>query len=113
MNKDTCLYAIVRFTPFVGAGEFANVGIILMALAQRHFAFRLLIQRHGRVMHFFEQLDAQVFNTTMKHLRDELGHVAGVLRQHRFDPRETFNDVALARTPVPLSRPAENFYTHQ
>jgi hypothetical protein len=97
MKKIPCLYAIVRFTPFVETGEFANVGIILIAPTQRHFAFKLMIQKHSRVTHFFEQLDAQVFKATMKHLRDELERVAGVLRQHGFDPRDAFNDGAFAR----------------
>jgi len=98
MKKTPCLYAIVRFTPFVETGEFANVGIILMAPAQCHFAFRLMIQKHSRVTHFFEQLDAQVFKATMKHLRDELERVVGVLRQHGFDKRYKFNDVEFVRS---------------
>ena len=97
MKKIPCVYAIVRFTPFVETGEFANVGIILMAPVQRHFAFKLMIQKHSRVTHFFEQLDAQVFKATMKHLRNELERVAGVLRQHGFDKRYKFNDLELAR----------------
>ncbi|MGD9887665.1 MAG: DUF3037 domain-containing protein [Halothiobacillaceae bacterium] len=97
MKKTPCLYAIVRFMPFVETGEFANVGIILMAPAQRHFAFKLMIQRHARVTRFFEPLDAQVFKATMKHLQAELERVAGVLRQHGFDKRYKFNDIEFAR----------------
>lgn len=97
MKKIPCLYAIVRFTPFVETGEFANVGIILMAPAARHFAFKLMIQKHARVTHFFEQLDAQVFKNTMKNVREELERAAALLRQHGFDKRFKFNDVDFAR----------------
>jgi len=97
MKKMPCLYAIVRFTPFVETGEFANVGIILMAPAERHFAFKLMIQKHGRVTRFFEQLEAHVFKATMRQLREELERTAGVLRQHGFDRRHKFNDVDFAR----------------
>jgi len=97
MKKIPCLYAIVRFTPFVETEEFANVGIILMAPAQRHLAFKLMIQKHSRVTHFFEQLDAQVFKTTMKHLRDELNRITGMLHQRGFESLNTLNDAAFAR----------------
>lgn len=97
MKKIPCLYAIVRFTPFVETGEFANVGIILMAPAARHFAFKLMIQKHARVTHFFEQLDALVFKNTMKNVREELERAADLLRQHGFDKRFKFNDVDFAR----------------
>lgn len=97
MKKIPCLYAIVRFTPFVETGEFANVGIILMAPAARHFDFKLMIQKHARVTHFFEQLDAQVFKNTMKNVREELARAKTLLRQHGFEKRLEFKDVDFAR----------------
>ncbi|UZR30945.1 DUF3037 domain-containing protein [Methylococcus mesophilus] len=97
MKKMPCLYAIVRFTPFVETGEFANVGIIMMAPEQRCFEYKLMIQRHARVTHFFEQLDAKVFRATMRNLREELNRAAGVLRRHGFDKRLKSNDVDFAK----------------
>ena len=49
MNKVACQYAIVRFAPFVETGEFANVGIIMMAPKQRFFAFELELKRYKRI----------------------------------------------------------------
>lgn len=97
MKKTACLYAIVRFMPFVETGEFANVGIVIMAPEQRFFAFKLMVQRHARVMHFFEQLEAKVFRATMRNLQEELDRATGVLRRHGFDKRLKVNDVDFAK----------------
>ena len=79
-NKIPCLYAVVHFAPFVETGEFANVGIIMMAPEQRYFGFKLMGRRHSRVTHFFEQLEAKVFRATMNTLREELDRAGGMLR---------------------------------
>ncbi len=97
MRRIPCLYSIVRFAPFVETGEFANVGVIMIAPEQRFFEFRLLIQRHSRITHFFEQLDAGVYKATMRNLEEELNRVAGVLRRHGFDKRLKANDVEFAK----------------
>jgi hypothetical protein len=97
MNKTPCLYAVVRFAPFVETGEFANVGIVLMDPERRFFGFKLMGRRHARVTHFFEQLESQVFRATMNTLRDELERTRGLLRQHGFDKRLKSNDVDFAK----------------
>lgn len=97
MKKTACLYAIVRFIPFVETGEFANVGIVMMAPEQRFFAFKLMTRRHKRVTHFFEQLEAKVFHATMRNLQEELNRATGVLRRHGFDKRLKINDVDFAK----------------
>lgn len=97
MKKIPCLYSIVRFAPFVETGEFANVGVIMIAPEQRFFDFKLLIQRHSRITHFFEQLEPKVYRATMRNLREELTRVAGLLRQHGFDRRLKVNDVEFAK----------------
>jgi hypothetical protein len=97
MRKIPCLYSIVRFAPFVETGEFANVGVIMIAPEQRFFDFKLLIQRHSRITHFFEQLEPKVYRATMRNLREELARVAGLLRQHGFDRRLKVNDVEFAK----------------
>ena len=40
MNQTPRLYSIVRFMLFVETGEFANVGVIMIAPEQRHFDFK-------------------------------------------------------------------------
>lgn len=108
MNKFASLYTIVHFAPFVETGEFANVGIVMMAPDQRYFGFKLMGRRHSRVTHFFEQLDPKVFRTLLGSLREELDRVASMLRQHGFDRRLRNNDVDFAkRMFLEIVRPRE------
>jgi hypothetical protein len=97
MNKIPCIYSIVRFSPFIETGEFANVGVIMLAAQHRFFDFKLLIGRYGRVTRFFEQLEPKVYRATMLNLREELTRVQSLLRQHGFDRRMKTNDVEFAK----------------
>lgn len=97
MNKTGCLYSIIHFAPFVETGEFANVGIVMMAPEQRYFGFKTMGLRHSRVTRFFDQLDAKVFRATMKTVREELDRASVMLRQHGFDKRLKTNDVEFAK----------------
>ncbi|WP_308389590.1 DUF3037 domain-containing protein [Acidithiobacillus sp. AMEEHan] len=85
MKKIPCLYAIVRFAPFVETEEFANVGIVLLAPTEQYFDFRLLDRRHARVTRFFAELKPGIFNTSMRKLREELQRVAVLLREQDRD----------------------------
>ncbi len=96
MNKVACQYAIVRFAPFVETGEFANVGIIMMAPKQRFFAFELELKRYGRITRFFEDVDAKLYKKTLYNLKDELDRVTDVLKAHGFDKRLKTNDIDFA-----------------
>ncbi len=82
-----CHYAIVRFTPFVETGEFANVGIVLFSPSARFFGFKLLINRYARVTNFFDELDSKIFRSSMKMFREEMDRISGVLRQMGTDHR--------------------------
>lgn len=93
MKKIPCQYAIVRFTPFIETGEFANVGIVMMAPNERYFGFKLLkTRRHGRITKFFEELEAKVFRAAMADLKEELERVHDVLKVHCFDRSLKLND---------------------
>ncbi len=96
MKKIPCQYAIVRFTPFIETGEFANVGVIMMAPKARYFGFKLLTQRYGRITKFFDDLEARVFRSAMHELNEELGRVHAVLKTHGFDRRYKVNDIEFA-----------------
>ena len=98
MKSASCQYAIIRFMPFVETGEFANVGIVLMAPAQRYFGFKLLrTQRYARITGFFEQLDRRVYQATLQDLRAELDRIAALLERHGFDKRLRSHDIEFAR----------------
>ena len=93
MNKVACQYAIVRFAPFVETGEFANVGIIMIAPKQRYFGFELELKRYGRITKFFDDVDSKLYRKTLYNLKDELDRVTYVFKQHGFDKRLKFNDI--------------------
>lgn len=97
MKKIPCLYAIVRFCPFVETEEFANVGIIIISPEYRIFDFKLMTKKHARVTDFFEQLDAPVFKAAMQNLKEELDRVRKLLQQRGFDKRLKHNDADFAR----------------
>lgn len=108
MSTVPCMYAIVRFAPFVETGEFANVGIVLMAPAERYFGFKLMHKRYGRVTRFFEQTKPELFRKTLAFLHDELEGKHQLLKQHGFDKRLASNDVEFAkRVFMEIARPRE------
>lgn len=108
MKKVACQYALLRFRPFVETGEFANVGVVLLAPEARFFGFKLLNKRHGRITQFFHQLDRKVYLHGRDLFKEELDRVAGEMRGRALDGRKTQPDVALARNLFnELIRPRE------
>lgn len=95
MKKFACQYALLRFRPFVETGEFANVGVVLMAPEGRFFGFRLL-KRYGRITQFFNQLDRKVYLNGRDLFREELERFAAELRRAALDGRKRVPDLALA-----------------
>ena len=107
MKKFACQYALLRFRPFVETGEFANVGIVLMAPEARFFDFRLL-RRYGHITRFFHQLDRKVYLEGKELFQEELDRFAGELRRLALDGRKAQADLALARNLfAELVRPRE------
>lgn len=107
MKKFACQYALLRFRPFVETGEFANVGIVMMAPEARFFGFRLL-KRYGRITQFFHQLDRKVYLEGRELFKEELDRFTGELRRLALDGRKTQPDVTLARNLfTELVRPRE------
>ncbi|MES2350439.1 MAG: DUF3037 domain-containing protein [Pseudomonadota bacterium] len=97
-----CHYAIVRFTPFIETGEFANVGVVMFAPGVRFFAFRLMVNRHARISNFFEGLDPKVFKASISSLREEMARLALILNQ-----TGTLDKEALLRIWSELIKPRE------
>lgn len=96
MNRTACQYVIVRFAPFVETGEFANVGVLMMAPQARYFGFKLETRRYGRITRFFEELDPKAYRNAMKALQEELERVRDLLKAHGFDGRRKHNDTEFA-----------------
>ncbi len=80
-----CLYAIVRFRPFVETGEFANVGIVLAAPKEGLLLFKLMDKRFSRVSNFFEQLPIDVLRNCLVDLRIELELLQTMVQQAKYN----------------------------
>ena len=66
------MFKRTRLSPFIETGEFANVGIVLMAPNQRYFASKLEIKRYGRITRFFEELDRKLYTHAIHVLKVEV-----------------------------------------
>lgn len=97
-----CHYAIVRFTPFIETGEFANVGLVMLAPGVRFFGFKLLVSRYARVTNFFEGLDPKVFKASISDLREEMERLGSILNQ-----TGSYDKEALLRIWTELIKPRE------
>lgn len=107
MKKFACHYALLRFRPFVETGEFANVGVVLMAPEARFFGYRLLT-RYGRITQFFHQLDRQVYLQGRGLFRQEMDRFAADLRRLALGDVHTTPDLPLAgRLFTEFVRPRE------
>jgi len=84
MNKIACQYAIVRFAPYVETGEFANVGIVMIASKQNNFIFKLETRRYARITRFFEEMDSRLYIESMKAINLELSRFHEMVKGHTF-----------------------------
>lgn len=110
MNKTLCQYALLRFRPFVETGEFANVGIVLIAPEKRFFGYHLLT-RYGRVTQFFNELDRKVYLNARALFKQELDRFTAELRRAALDGRKAVADVDLANNLFgELTRPREAIF---
>jgi hypothetical protein len=107
VKKLACQYALLRFRPFVETGEFANVGVVLMAPEARFFGFRLL-KRYGRITQFFHQLDRKIYLNGRDLFKDELERFSADLRRLALDGRKREINLTLAQNLfAELVRPRE------
>lgn len=103
MTKIGCLYAIVRFCPFVETGEFANIGIVMLVPEQQRLTFKLMTRKHARVTNFFEQLDGAIFRSVISGLREELDRTSRMIKSERAGvetAKALFNEIVRARETV-------------
>lgn len=110
MNRIAYQYAIVRFTPFIETGEFANVGVVMMAASEQYFDFKLKTKRYGRVTQFFEDLDSSFYSATLNDLQSELNRIQEVLKNHKSEhrdggsvkplPQQLFNELTRPRESI-------------
>jgi hypothetical protein len=84
LNAVACQYAIVRFAPFVETGEFANIGIILIAPRAGFFGYELQTRRYARITRFFEEMEARTYKATVSAVGKELRHFSDLVQKRGF-----------------------------
>jgi hypothetical protein len=95
MKEFACQYAFLRFRPFAETGEFANVGVVLMAAEAGFFDFRLL-KRYGRITQFFYPFDREVYLNGRELFKEELQRFASELRSDALDGSRRAPNLLLA-----------------
>lgn len=88
--KLQCRYSIIRFTPHVETGEFANIGIILVAPKAGFLDFRVETKRYARITSFFDTLEPEFYRNAVNALARELGRVRKMMPA-RDDKRPTMD----------------------
>lgn len=108
MSTIICNYAVLRFQPYMDTGEFANIGIILLA-NNGEFLQRVETSSRRRITHFFDKLPPQVFTQARRDFVAELRRMVALANQHRgqLDAQlRIFNDLVEPReTLFRFSRP--------
>lgn len=77
--KHQCKYSIVRFMPHIETGEFANIGVVMVAPKAGFFGFRVETRRYGRVTNFFDTVNPDFFRKSAGALVHELERVQKML----------------------------------
>lgn len=83
-DRSRCLYSIIRFTPHVETGEFANIGIVLVAPKSEFLDFRLETKRYARITSFFDTLEPDFFRRAASAAVRELNRVRRMLPEPDF-----------------------------
>lgn len=71
MKRLACQYALLRFKPYVETGEFANVGVVLVAPETGLFKYKLQ-HKYRRITQFFQGLDGDVYIEARRQFEEEL-----------------------------------------
>lgn len=105
MKPLACRYSIVRFTPFVETGEFANVGIVLACPKTSYFGFLLQDTRTKRVTDFFKGLERAHYKNAIRAIEGELDRIRTMLlsepSQHGEEAvRSVFNALTMPREAI-------------
>jgi hypothetical protein len=103
-----CLYAIVRFCPYVETEEFANAGVVMICPQTGFFSYKLMSRKHARVTNFFEDVEGKLFRAALSNLKDELDRIKDQLLFAGWPKGNQANDLVVAKKIFgELTRPRE------
>lgn len=77
--RQQCRYSIIRFMPHVETGEFANIGVVLVAPTSGFLDFCIESKRHARVTNFFDTLEPDFYRSAVATLVLELNRIRKLL----------------------------------
>ncbi|MCH8684991.1 DUF3037 domain-containing protein [Pedomonas mirosovicensis] len=83
-------YCIIRFRPFVETEEFANIGIIVLNFETGELGHHLAPTRFGRVMQFFEEMEAGLYSSVVRGLDDILCTVEDLAKESPSNGKDIF-----------------------
>ena len=110
MKQHACQYALLHFRPFVETGEFANIGVVLLAAENRFFGFRLL-KHYGRIAQFFYPFDRELYVNGRELFNEELQRFAGELQRVAFNGLRPEPNLTLANSLfAELVRPRDTMF---
>jgi hypothetical protein len=103
ISNNMYYYAVVRFMPFIETREFANIGVVLIEPKTGKFLFKLAPKRFGRVTHFFDDLDGQLYRNGIDVFTSELERIQEYFVTHSLFGKnlvEQFNELTRRRESV-------------
>jgi len=100
MNRIACKYAILRFMPYPETGEFANVGVVVVAPKRNEFEFLLETRKAKRLTDFFEHLDRQVYRDAIAAFYKELDFLKQQVINCQLDAANAFSLIAQPRETI-------------
>lgn len=96
MTRLVAHYTLVRLLPQADAGEFVNIGIVLVCPALRRFNFQLL-GSSKRVTQFFHEFTASLFRQVRADLHDELAYFQNHIAQGVLEPQAVLSELCRPR----------------
>ena len=100
MKRTAYQYAILRFMPYVEAGEFANVGIVMTSTQDGFFAYQLQEKRYSRLTRFFKDLEGRTYLSAIRGMQQELERLQELTHQYRDDGRHLFEELIRPRETI-------------
>jgi hypothetical protein len=99
--KTAYTYTLLRYVHDVASGEFANVGVVLLAPEVR-YASAVCRGTHGRVSHFFPDMEKEGFKSLMRYIERRIDELGDRLR----------NELSLEQTPADAGMLAKSVLPH-
>lgn len=128
MNETILHYSLIRFLPYIEAGEFVNVGVVAMAPGAKFFDFKIESKKIKRVTDFFPEIrkNSDIYRKGLQVLASRLEHTQQVQSSEDADfshgffamlarPRETifrFSEPRTLLTENPIQELEQLFSTY-